>query len=47
MSYTMQSPPGACTLINGRWCDYFSGTGYLGLQGHPGLLAAASDALAR
>ena len=47
MSYTMQSPPGARTLINGRWCDYFSGTGYLGLQGHPGLLAAASDALAR
>jgi glycine C-acetyltransferase/8-amino-7-oxononanoate synthase len=43
----MQSPPGARTLINGRWRDYFSGTGYLGLQGHPGLLAAASEALLR
>jgi len=47
MPYDMQSPPGARTLINGRWRDYFSGTGYLGLQGHPGLLAAASEALAR
>ncbi len=47
MPYAMQSPPGARTLINGRWCDYFAGTGYLGLQGHPGLLAAAADALAR
>lgn len=47
MPYLLESPPGARTLINGRWRDYFSGTGYLGLQGHPGLLSAASSALAR
>jgi glycine C-acetyltransferase/8-amino-7-oxononanoate synthase len=41
----MESAPGARTLINGRWRDYFSGTGYLGLQGHPGLIAAATEAL--
>jgi glycine C-acetyltransferase/8-amino-7-oxononanoate synthase len=45
MDYLMQSAPGARTLINGRWRDYFSGTGYLGLQGHPGLVAAAAEAL--
>ena len=45
--YVMESPPGARTIINGRWRDYFSGTGYLGLQGHPDLLAAAASALAR
>lgn len=41
----MQSPPAARTLIDGRWRDYFSGTGYLGLQGHPALTQAAIDAL--
>jgi 8-amino-7-oxononanoate synthase len=41
----MGSAPGARTLIDGLWRDYFSGTGYLGLQGHPGLLAAAGHAL--
>lgn len=45
--YLMQSPPGARTLINDRWRDYFSGTGYLGLQGHPALAAAAIDAVQR
>jgi 7-keto-8-aminopelargonate synthetase-like enzyme len=45
MDYLMQSPPGARTLINDRWRDYFSGTGYLGLQGHPGLIEAATAAL--
>jgi glycine C-acetyltransferase/8-amino-7-oxononanoate synthase len=45
--YLMQSPPGARTLINGRWRDYFSGTGYLGLHGHPALTQAAGDALQR
>ncbi len=45
MDFLMQSPPGARTLINGRWRDYFSGCGYLGLQGHPELLQAASEAL--
>ena len=43
----MQSPPAARTLINDRWCDYFSGTGYLGLQGHPALTQAAVDAIQR
>jgi glycine C-acetyltransferase/8-amino-7-oxononanoate synthase len=43
----MDSPPGARTRIGGRWRDYFSGTSYLGLQGHPGLLAAAANALYR
>lgn len=47
MSHPMQSAPGARTLIDGRWRDYFSGTGYLGLQGHPDLLVAATDALQR
>jgi glycine C-acetyltransferase/8-amino-7-oxononanoate synthase len=41
----MESAPGARTLINGRWRDYFAGTGYLGLQGHPGLIEAATSAL--
>jgi glycine C-acetyltransferase/8-amino-7-oxononanoate synthase len=43
----MQSPAAARTLINDRWRDYFSGTGYLGLQGHPALSQAALDALQR
>jgi glycine C-acetyltransferase/8-amino-7-oxononanoate synthase len=47
LPYLMQSPPGARTLINDRWRDYFAGTGYLGLQGHPALTAAASDAVQR
>jgi 8-amino-7-oxononanoate synthase len=47
MSHTMQSAPGARTLIDDRWRDYFSGTGYLGLQGHPDLIAAAAAALQR
>jgi 7-keto-8-aminopelargonate synthetase-like enzyme len=41
----MQSAPGARALINDRWRDYFSGTGYLGLQGHPGLIDAATEAV--
>jgi hypothetical protein len=45
MDYTMESPVGARTLINGRWRDYFSGCSYLGLQSHPDLLAAAAAAL--
>ncbi len=45
MDFLMESAPGARTLINGRWRDYFAGTGYLGLQGHEGLVAAASEAL--
>jgi glycine C-acetyltransferase/8-amino-7-oxononanoate synthase len=45
--YLMQSPPCALTLINDRWRDYFAGTGYLGLQGHPALTAAAAEAMQR
>jgi len=47
MQYEMESPVGARVQINGRWRDYFSGCSYLGLQGHPGLLDAASAALQR
>lgn len=47
MDFVMESAPGARTIINGRWRDYFSGTGYLGLQGHEGLVAAAGAALNR
>lgn len=42
----MQSAPGAVTRIDGREFDYFCGCGYLGLQGHPQVIAAAADALA-
>lgn len=34
-------------IIDGREVDYFSGTGYLGLQSHPQVLRAASDALTK
>lgn len=43
--FLMQSAPGARTLINGRWRDYFAGCSYLGLPGHPELIAAAIGAL--
>jgi len=45
--HLMESPPAARTLIDGRWRDYFSGCSYLGLPGHPGLIAAAVEALQR
>ena len=41
----MQGPPGAETILNGRRYLYFAGTGYLGLQGHPEVIAAAIAAL--
>jgi len=41
---TMQSPPGAETIIDGRPYLYFAGTGYLGLQGHPEVIRAACEA---
>ncbi|MBM4456934.1 MAG: pyridoxal phosphate-dependent aminotransferase family protein [Chloroflexi bacterium] len=47
MNYVMESPPGPSTLINGRWRDYFSGCSYLGLQNHPALIQAATEALQR
>jgi 8-amino-7-oxononanoate synthase len=43
----MQSAPGAETVIDGRRYLYFAGTGYLGLQGHPEVLKAASEAVYR
>jgi glycine C-acetyltransferase/8-amino-7-oxononanoate synthase len=43
----MQGPAGAVTVINGRAYDYFCGCGYLGLQSHPAVLAAAAEALAQ
>ena len=43
----MESGPGPWTVINGRRCLYFGGTGYLGLQTHPEVIRAAQDALAR
>jgi len=45
MDTLMQSPPGARTLINDRWRDYFAGCGYLGLQSHPELLQAAIETI--
>jgi 8-amino-7-oxononanoate synthase len=43
----MESPVGARTVIDGREVDYFSGSGYLGLQSHPAVWLAASNALQR
>jgi 7-keto-8-aminopelargonate synthetase-like enzyme len=47
MPFEMQGPAGAVTVINGRRYDYFCGCGYLGLQGHSRVTAAASAALAQ
>lgn len=47
MGMHMEGPVGARTVFNGREVDYFSGSGYLGLQNHPAVLKAASDALQR
>jgi len=41
----MESPPGPKTIINGREVDYFCGTGYFSLQGHPELIEAACEAV--
>ncbi len=43
--FRMQTPLGPRVVIDGRECDYFSGTGYLGLHNHPLVLQAAVDAL--
>ena len=40
----MQSPPGAECVIDGRSYLYFGGTSYLGLHGHPEVIAAACEA---
>jgi 8-amino-7-oxononanoate synthase len=41
----MEGPVGARTVFNGIEYDYFSGTGYLGLQNHPEVVRAAQDAI--
>ena len=40
----MQGPPGAKTQINGLEFDYFCGTSYFALHGHPALITAACEA---
>jgi glycine C-acetyltransferase/8-amino-7-oxononanoate synthase len=45
MALRMEGPVGPRTLISGREVDYFSGTGYLGLQNDPRVLQAAAEAL--
>lgn len=42
--YVMESAPGPRTTINGREVDYFCGTSYYGLHGHPELIKAACKA---
>lgn len=41
---TMQGPPGPITVVDGRQYLYFAGTGYLGLQGRPEIVAASCEA---
>ncbi len=45
VKWTMTSPPGAETVLNGHTYLYFAGTGYLGLQGHPEMIEAAAIAV--
>jgi len=40
----MESAVGARVVFDGREYDYFSGTGYLGLQNHPDVLNAGEEA---
>ncbi|WP_299024141.1 pyridoxal phosphate-dependent aminotransferase family protein [uncultured Thermanaerothrix sp.] len=47
MTEGLSSPVGPRVRVAGRECDYFSGTGYLGLQSDPRVLAAAQAALTR
>lgn len=41
----MQSAPGPETVIDGRRCLYFAGTGYLGLQAHPDVIRGGCEAM--
>jgi glycine C-acetyltransferase/8-amino-7-oxononanoate synthase len=41
----MESAPGARTVIDGKEVDYFAGTGYYCLQGHPEVIEAAVEAV--
>jgi 8-amino-7-oxononanoate synthase len=43
--FIMGSGPGAETVINGKKCLYFGGTGYFGFQTHPEVIKAAQEAL--
>ena len=45
--HVMESPPGAECTIDGRSYLYFGGTSYLGLHGHPEVIAAACEATRR
>lgn len=45
MMNIMESAPGARTIINGKEFDYFAGTGYFCLQGHPEVIDAAVEAV--
>lgn len=47
MAEGLSSPVGPRAVVAGRERDYFSGTGYLGLQSDPRVLTAAQAALAR
>jgi 7-keto-8-aminopelargonate synthetase-like enzyme len=47
MTNAIETTVGPRVLIAGRERDYFAGCGYLGLQNHPELIAAAADALQR
>ena len=47
MTHAIETSVGPRVVIGGRERDYFAGCGYLGLQNHPELLAAAADALQR
>ncbi len=43
----MESAPAPRTVLDGREYLYFAGTGYLGLQAHPAVIAAAATAVQR
>ena len=47
MNPGLTSPVGPRVFIEGRERDYFSGTGYLGLQSHPQVIQAALDCIKR
>ncbi len=42
--FIMESAPGPETVINGRRCLYFGGTGYYALHGHPEVVEAGAAA---
>lgn len=47
MDFRLQGPVGPRVTVAGRERDYFSGTGYLGLQSHPLVLQAAVETIQR